>query len=201
MDYQQKYDVTLDKISEELAELLKSYNKLESDLAITKAGDDSLRNQILTLEGQCLEQCSILKGKELTVLSKLNVNINPANVEACHWFNSNNEGKKAILKLSRRKDSDETRRVRSKLKTTDLKPIEITTPMHINDSLCFYYKKLWSKCKNLWSNKFIFGYWVSNGSIKIRISKRSPVKVISYIVDSEKLFPDNSLLKDDHIEP
>ena len=137
----------------------------------------------------------------MTVLSKLDVNINPANVEACHWFNSNNKGKKAILKLSRRKDSDETRRVRSKLKPTDLKPIGITTPMHINDGLCFYYKTLWSKCKNLWSNKFIFGYWVSNGSIKIRISKRSPVKVISYIVDSEKLFPDNSLLKDDHIEP
>ena len=90
--------------------------------------------------------------------------------------------------------------VRSKLKTTDLKPIGITTPVYINDSLCFYYKKLWSKCKKLWSNKFIFGYWVSNGSIKIRISERSPVKVISHIVDLEKLFPDNSSLKGDHIE-
>ena len=64
--------------------------------------------------------------------------------------------------------------------------------------VCFYYKKLWSKCKKLWSNKFIFGYWVSNGSIKIRISKCAPVKVISHIVDLEKLFPDE--LKDDHIE-
>ena len=51
---------------------------------------------------------------------------------------------------------------------------------------------------SLWTNKFIFGYWVSNGSIKIRISERSPVKVISHIVDLEKLFPDNPLLKDDH---
>ena len=42
--------------------------------------------------------------------------------------------------------------------------------------------------------------WVSNGSIKIRISKRSPAKVISHIVDLQKLFPDNLLLKDDHIE-
>ena len=141
-----------------------------------------------------------LEGKVLTVLSKLDVNIDPANVEACHWLKSNNKGKKAILKLSRRKDSDEIRRVRSKLKTTDLKPIGITTPVYINDSLCFYYKKLWSKCKKLWTNKFIFGYWVSNGSIKIRISERSPVKVISHIVDLEKLFPDNPLLKDDHIE-
>ena len=219
LDYQQKYDITLDKISKELAELRKSYNKLESDLAITKAVNESLRNQILTLERQCwsnaqysrretLEISGIpeniddgeLEGKVLTVLSKLDVNIDPANVEACHWLKSNNKGKKAILKLSRRKDSDEIRRVRSKLKTTDLKPIGITTPVYINDSLCFYYKKLWSKCKKLWTNKFIFGYWVSNGSIKIRISERSPVKVISHIVDLEKLFPDNPLLKDDHIE-
>ena len=124
----------------------------------------------------------------LTVLSKLDVNIDPANVEACHWLKSNNKGKKAILKLSRRKDSDEIRRVRSKLKTTDLKPIGITTPVYINDSLC---KKL---------NKFICGYWVSNGSIKIKISERSHVKVISHIVDLKKLFPDNPLLKDDLIE-
>ena len=53
LDYQQKYDITLDKISKELAELRKSYNKLESDLAITKAVNESLRNQILTLERQC----------------------------------------------------------------------------------------------------------------------------------------------------
>ena len=90
--------------------------------------------------------------------------------------------------------------VRSKLKTTGLKPIGITSPVYTNDSLCFYYKKLWSKCKKLWSNKFIFGYWVSNGSIKIRISEHSHVKVISLIVDWGKLFSDNPLLKDDHIE-
>ena len=53
LDYQQKYDITLDKISKGLAELRKSYNKLESDLAITKAVNESFRNQIITLERQC----------------------------------------------------------------------------------------------------------------------------------------------------
>ena len=101
LDYQQKYDITLDKISKELAELRKSYNKLESDLAITKAVNESLRNQIITLERQCwsnaqysrretLEISRIpdidngdLEGSVLTVLSKLDVNVDPANVEAC----------------------------------------------------------------------------------------------------------------------
>ena len=162
LDYQQKYDISLDKISKELAELGKSYNK--SNLAITKAVNESLKNRIITLERQCWSNAQYsrretleipgipenigdgeLEGKVLTVLSKLDVNIDPANVEACHWLKSNNKGKKAILKLSRRKDLDEIRRVRSKLKTTDLKPIGITTPVYINNSLCFYYKKLWSK--------------------------------------------------------
>ena len=71
----------------------------------------------------------------LTVLSKLDVNIDPANVKACHWLKSNNKGKMAILKISRRKDSEEICSVRSKLETTDLKPITITTPVYINVSL------------------------------------------------------------------
>ena len=97
LDYQQKYDITLDKISKELAELCKSYNRLESDLAITKP----FRKQILTLERQCWSNAqyyrwktlqisgipeniddSKLEGKVLTVLSKLDVIIDPANVEA-----------------------------------------------------------------------------------------------------------------------
>ena len=48
--------------------------------------------------------------------------------------------KKEILKLSRRKDLDEIRRVRSKLKTVDLKSIEITIQVYINDSLFLLWK-------------------------------------------------------------
>ena len=76
-----------------------------------------------------------LEGKVLTVLSKLDVNIDPANIEACGWLKSNNKSKMAILKISRRKDSEEICSVRSKLETTDLKPITITTPVYINVSL------------------------------------------------------------------
>ena len=134
LDYQQKYDITLDKIGKELAKLRKSYSKLEPDLTITKAVNESLRNQIIMLKRQywsnaqyarreTLEISRIpeniddgdLEGKVLTVLSKLNVNTDPANVEVCDWIKSNNKDKKTILKLSRRKNSDEIRRVRRKL--------------------------------------------------------------------------------------
>ena len=105
LDYQQKYDIILDKISKELAKFRKSYNKLESNLTISKTVNESFRNQILTLERQCWSNAQLfrretleisgipenigdgeLEEKVLTVLSKLDVNIDPANVEACHWL-------------------------------------------------------------------------------------------------------------------
>ena len=63
------------------------------------------------------------------VLLKLDVNIDSVNVKACHRLKSN-KGKKAILKVSRRKDSDDIPRVRGKLKTTDLKSIGINPLLH-----------------------------------------------------------------------
>ena len=99
LDYQQKYDVTLDEITKELAELRKSYKKLESDLVVTKAVNEPFRNQIVKLERQCWSNAQYFKRETLeisgipknidegelqrkvpTVLSKLDANINPANV-------------------------------------------------------------------------------------------------------------------------
>ena len=103
LDYQHQYDITLGKITKKLAELRKSYNKLELDMAITKPVKESFRTQIFTRKRQCwsnvqysrrktLEISGILEKiddgevekKVLTVLSKLDVNIDHANVEACH---------------------------------------------------------------------------------------------------------------------
>ena len=113
LDYQQNYDIFLDKISKELAELWESYNKLEADLEYTNVVNEAFRNQIITLEYQCwgnaqyfsretLETSGIpeniddgeLEGRVLTVLSKPDVNIKPANVEACPWLESNNKDKR-----------------------------------------------------------------------------------------------------------
>ena len=44
-----------------------------------------------------------------------------------------------------------------------------STSLFINPSLCGYYKYLLSKCKALWSGKLISSFWVSNGSLKIKL--------------------------------
>ena len=67
LDYQQKYDITLDKISKELAKLRKSYNKLESNLAITKTVNESFRSQILTLQRQCWSNAQLFRQETLEI--------------------------------------------------------------------------------------------------------------------------------------
>ena len=167
LDYQQKYDITLDKISKELAELRKSYNKLEPDLAITKAVNKSLRNQILT---SMPEQCSIVqtrnsgniwwntrkywrwwaRGESVDCFIKTRCQYRSTNCWSMSLVYVKQQRQEGNSETFQTKDSDEIRRVRSKLNTTDLKPLTITTSVYINGSLCFYYKKLWSKCKKLW---------------------------------------------------
>ena len=66
LDYQQKYDITLNKSSKELAELRKSYNELESDhIVITKAVNEPLT--ILTLECQCWSNAEYSRRETLEI--------------------------------------------------------------------------------------------------------------------------------------
>ena len=44
-------------------------------------------------------------------------------------------------------------------KRLSLKCYGVNSAVYINDSLCRYYKNLWVKCKKLWLNKFIHGFW------------------------------------------
>ena len=48
----------------------------------------------------------------------------------------------------------------------------------------------------MWINKFIHGFWVSYGLIKIKLSERSNPCIITHDVDLETVFPGNPLLKD-----
>ena len=99
--------------------------------------------------------------------------------------------------MSRRKDADKIPRANKKLKGLDLSSIGINSAMFINDSLCGYYKNLRAKCKKLWLNKFIHGFWPSNGSIRLKVTENSNVRVISHDADLEELFSGNELISDE----
>ena len=154
---------------------------------------------------ECLEISGIpaiaadrdIESKVSEIWEEINVPINPNLVEVCHRLPSESSSKKFIVKLNRRKDIHRILSNKNKLK--NLKPESVHLPgetkVFINESLCLYYKKLWSKCKSLWSAGHISAFWVRNGSLRIKLSNGS-VSIITHDCDLEKLFPDNSLIED-----
>ena len=118
---------------------------------------------------ECLETSSIpasVADKDLEILEETDVPIDPTLVEECHCWPSKVSPKKVIVKLNCRKDIHRILLNRNKLK--NLKPESVhlqgETKVLINESLCLYFKKLWSKYKKLWSAGHISAFWVRNGS-------------------------------------
>lgn len=214
LDFQQKQDLLLNKINSDLTDLKKSYAMLESELLVSRTVTTRQKKQIIELERQCwsneqysrrecLEvagipnntQDSELEETVLNVFDKIDVSVQPEHIEACHWIKSNGSAK-VIVKFSRRKDADKVRKAKKKLKSANLSTMGITNPVYINDSLCRNYKILWSKCKKLLHGKFIHGFWVTNGTLRIKINESAMPKNITHPNDLEELFPGNSLLAD-----
>ena len=82
-------------------------------------------------------------------------------------------------------------------KVKALKPECLNLPagvkIYINESLCPHYKKLWRICRKLWDAKRILSFWVSNGSIRVKLVNEN-VSTITHDCDLEKLFPGDPLI-------
>ena len=180
-DYQSKFDSTFAGISNELSDLKKDFEKLGSELSAARQVNSVLRQRVTSLERhcwsnsqysrrECLELTGIpetsddktLESTVLKIFEKLEVNVDPSNVEDCHWISSKNGPKRVIVKVSKLKAAFKIHSSKRKLKDMDLTSIGINNPVYINDSLCTYYKMLWRKYKSLPMNKLIHSFWVTN---------------------------------------
>ena len=112
--------------------------------------------------------------------------INDRDIESCHCVGSQG---RAIVKFSHRKNCRELTKVKdfSKLNFSD---IDLgNTKIFINQSLRPYYKLLWSKCKRLHAIKQIHSYYVSNGTLKIKLEENSRTISITHETDFDNHFP------------
>ena len=222
LDYQNKFETTLTRMNtdlsglrQDLSDLTQNYIKLELELSVARQVNSKLKEHIVSLESQCwsnsqysrrecLEISGIpdktdqkdLEDTALNIFRKLDVEIDSSNIEYCHWLPSKGP-KRAIIKFSKRKDANRIRHCKKNLKGMDLTSLGISSPVFINDSLCQYYKMLWRKCKRLLTNKLIDSFWVSNGSIRLRVENEDRWCVITHISDLEDLLPGNDILRDE----
>ena len=179
LEYQVKFDSTLSNINKEVSELRSDFKKIESELSVSKNVNNKQHKRVVALERQCWgnnqysrRECLEITGvpdsvinddlekTTIKIFDKLDVGIDPSNIEDYHWFKSNGR-KKVIIKFARREDANLIQKNKNKLKGMNLCSVGINNPVFINDSLCSYYKMLWRKCKKLWSSKFIHAFWGS----------------------------------------
>ena len=199
------------KILEEVRALNQNFAKLESQLLVTKNVNSLLQERVIDLERQCwanaqysrrecLEISGIpnnikqdgLEDKVLTIFKKVGCDIKSENIEACHRVGRQNN---IIIKFSRRKDCQQIYSVKKDLSKLDMKEVDLPegTQIYVNQSLCPYYKSLWSKSKKLRSLGKIHSFFISNSTIKLKIQENSEPVSITHSSDFTKHFPDVDL--------
>ena len=128
------------------------------------------------------------------IFEKLEVTVDLSYVGDCHWLPIN--GNKSVLSnFPNARMLIEFEREKM-VRRMNLLSLEIKTPEYISDSLCRCYKVLRWKREKLWSSKFVHAFWVSNGSIKLKMADNDRVHIIIHSNDVEELFPGDELLLD-----
>ena len=200
LDYKERFDSTLSAITDELKELKTDFRKLESDLAISRNVNDKLTKQLILVERKCWanEQYS---RRECLEISAIPESIQDDDLEDCvnKIFNEcDTRPKNVIIKLSKRKDVFNILQRKKKLKSVDITKVGLPqgSLVFINQSLCSYYKYLWSLCKRLHSKKLIHSFWVSNGNVNLKVRENTPVLLVLHVSDLEKHFDIKGLVGD-----
>ena len=100
-----------------------------------------------------------------------------------------------------RKDAIKIKLNKKKLKNIGHKKIGLSSGMKvfINESMSGYYKLLQSKCKKIFLEKKINSFWVTNGTVKIKLLN-DQVRSITHEVDLSALTHEGPLVGTDRNE-
>ena len=130
-----------------------------------------------------------LEVKVLSIFQKAGCTIAPEFIDVCHQLGKNND--RVIVKFTRRKDCKQVPQVKKGLKdlTADDLDLPRGTKIFVNQSLCPYYRILWSKTKRLQSMGKINSFFISGGTVKIRIDENSKPLAITHLDDLAINFP------------
>ena len=168
------------ELQEEIRTLNNDFSKLQSEPALTKQVNTELSKRFGTLEQHCWvnAQCSrkeclevvgipqqvhgnLLKAKVLSIFEKVGCTIGLGFVDDCHRLGKNNYNQ-VIINFLRRKGYKQVLQVKKELKDLNTGDLDLPrdTNIFVSQSLCPYYRMLWSKSKRLHSmgiiNNFLF---------------------------------------------
>ena len=202
----------LSELSAEIHSLTSHVKRLESDVVIVRSVNDQLKKQLVATERQCWanaqysrRECMEISGipssvsdkeleeKVVKVFDKLGCNVKENCIEACHRIKKGSD--KTIVKFSKRKDCQQIMSVKKDLRNMDLTSLEFPegTTLFFNESLCSYYRWLWSICKRLKNKHWIYSFYTVNGNVKVKMEEGGESTNITHIEDLKNLLPDVDL--------
>ena len=149
LKYRAKFDTTLSNINRELSEIRNDFKKIESKLSVLKNVNSKLHERVVALErhswrnnhystSECLEITGVpdsvtnddLEKTTIKIFDKLDVAVDPSNIEDCHLLKSN-WLKKVIIKFAGRKDANLIWKNKNKLKGINICSVGINNPVFI----------------------------------------------------------------------
>ena len=197
------------ELLEEIRKFNDNFSKLQSELAVTKQVNTELTKRIVTLERQCWanaqysrKEClevvgiprqvddNLLETKVLSIFEKVGCTIDPGFIDDCHRLRKNSD--RVIIKFSCRKDCKQVLQGKKDSNTDDL-DLPRGTKIFVNQSLCPYYRMLWSKSKRLHSMGIINSFFISGGTVKVKITENSRPLAITHLNDFTVHFPNVDL--------
>ena len=100
------------------------------------------------------------------------------------------------MKFSRRKDCDQIMSVKKDLKKVKMQDIGLSgnQSIFLNTSLCPYYRMLWSKCKRIHELGNNTNFYISSGTIKVKMTGNSSPIAITHVQDFTKYSSEAHLL-------
>ena len=196
------------EVVEEMHKFNENLSKLQSELSIAKCVNTGLIKRIVLLErhcwvnaqysrNECMEVVGIpcqvddkhLKEKLLSIFQKVGCTIAAKFIDDCHQLGKNND--RVIVKFTRRKDCKQALQVKKDLKDLTVDDLDLPqeTKIFVNQSLCPYYRILWSKTKCLQSMVKINNFFTSGGTVKVKIDENSKPLAITHLDDLAINFP------------
>ena len=133
-----------------------------------------------------------LEEKVVELSNSLGVNVSTNDVEACHRLKGNgSDPKRVIVRFTNRKYAEKLVNVRKETENIDLERLGFPseTKIYINENLCPYFRKIWTKCRKLKAEGEIKYVWTTNGLVKIRKDDTSAMYKIEHENDLTELFP------------
>ena len=191
LSQQTQMDAANSEIMDQLRKFNENFEKLQSELIVVKQVNSVLSERLVSMERQCWANAQYSRRECLELVGV------PRSV-------SDGDLEEKVLKIFEKvgcpiegnnKDCQNILNAKKELRKLDMKEIGFPedNPIFVNQSLCTYYRVLWSKAKRLHSLKRISSFYVSEGTVKIKISENSLPLPITHVNDFKEHFPDVNL--------